>query len=246
MTKCVLCATNRYSPDRWLLYCADLPTLQIVLEELGPNFTDWYPLGVFLDLKIQDLDAIRVNEREVNMQFISMVNCWLRTKPEASWADLCRALGKLGKHTLEEYVSCKYCKHICPHKAEKASTLQLPTKQLATAEEIVTVSAKQVEREEFNVTFPTDAESISDDDEWDLPSEFADMLAKVIQLLNKSADVDNLKLYLKLLSHPRTQQRYIDAKFFEQCNTPGEILEALHPQYINFTHTHLLRRIVNR
>ena len=87
--------------------------------------------------------------------------------------------------------------------------------------------------------------SISDDEEWDPPTEFAVMLAAVTELLDKSANVKQLKRFLKFLSHPRTQKRYIDVKLYEHCNTPGEIIEVLHPQYINFMHTHLLRRIVN-
>ena len=217
-----------------MLYRTDIPTLQLVLEEFGPNFTDWYPLGVFLGLKTQDLDAVRVNDREVCMQFISMINCWLRTKPEASWADLCGALRKLGKNKLAEDLSCKFCKVV----------LQPLTKQLATAEGIVSAESAGVEA--HNITSPIDTEPVSDDEEWDPPAEFADMLPKVIKLLNESADVDNLKQFLKFLSHPRTHQRYIDSKIYEQCNTPGEIVEALYPQYINFMHTHLLRRIVNK
>ena len=205
-----------------------------MLEELGPNFTDWYPLGVFLGLKTQDLEEVRVNDRDVCMKFISMINCWLRTKPEASWADLCGALRKLGKNKLAEDLSCKFCEVV----------LQPQSKQLTTAEGIV--SAKPAGIEEHNITSPIDTEPISDDEEWDPPAEFADMLPTVIKLLNESADVDNLKQFLKFLSHPRTHQRYIDSKIYEQCNTPGEIVEALYPQYINFMHTHLLRRIVNK
>jgi len=86
--------------------------------------------------------------------------------------------------------------------------------------------------------------SISDDEEWDPPTEFAVMLAAVTELLDKSANVKQLKRFLTFLSHPRTQKRYIDVKLYEHCNTPGDIIQMLHPEYINFMHTHLLRRIV--
>ena len=72
------------------------------------------------------------------------------------------------------------------------------------------------------------------------------MLSRVTQLLNKSADVDQIKRFLKFFSHPRTHQRYIDVELYERCNTPEEILEKLYPQYINFTNTRLLRQIVNK
>ena len=89
-----------------------------------------------------------------------------------------------------------------------------------------------------------ETQSISDE-EWYPPTEFAVMLATVTELLDNSANVKQLKRFLKFLSHPRTQKCYIDVKLYEHCNTPGEIIEVLHPQYINFMHTHLLRQIVN-
>ena len=35
-------------------------------------------------------------------------------------------------------------------------------------------------------------------------------------------------------------------RLYEHCNTPGEIIEVLHPRYINFMHTPLLRHIINK
>ena len=84
------------------------------------------------------------------------------------------------------------------------------------------------------------------DEEWDLPTEFADMLTKVTKLLNKSADVETLKCFLTALCHPHTIQRYIDVKLYEHCRTPRDIILALVPQYIHFMHTHLLRQIVRK
>ena len=87
---------------------------------------------------------------------------------------------------------------------------------------------------------------ISDDEEWDSFAEFADMLTTVTELLDHSANLKQLKRFLKFLCHPRTQTCYIDRRLYEDCNTPGEIIEVLHPRYINFMHTHLLSRIVNK
>ena len=95
-------------------------------------------------------------------------------------------------------------------------------------------------------TAETEEEMISDDEEWDPPAEFADMLITVTELLDHSANLKRLKQFLKFLCHPHTQKCYIDRRLYEHCNTPGEIIEVLHPQYINFVHTHLLRRIVNK
>ena len=71
------------------------------------------------------------------------------------------------------------------------------------------------------------------------------MLTKVVKLLNESADVENLKDFLKFLCHPHTHQRYIDSKLYEHCRTPREIIEALFPHYIHYMHTDLLRIIVD-
>ena len=93
---------------------------------------------------------------------------------------------------------------------------------------------------------PVDTQSICDDEEWNASSEFAAMLAKVAKLLNESADVNDLKLYLEFLCHPRTCQRYINIKLYKHCKNPEEIIKALFPQYINYMHTPLLRQIVRK
>ena len=84
------------------------------------------------------------------------------------------------------------------------------------------------------------------DEEWDPSTEFAGMLITITELLDNSANIKRLKQFLKFLCHPRTQECYVDFKLYQHCSTPTEIIEALHPQYINFMHTHLLRQIVNK
>ena len=84
------------------------------------------------------------------------------------------------------------------------------------------------------------------EEEWDPPTEFADVLTKIAKQLNKTADVEDLKDFLEFLCHPRTGQRYINIKLYSQCVTPRDIIKALSPQYINFMHTHLLKRIVRK
>ena len=86
------------------------------------------------------------------------------------------------------------------------------------------------------------------DEEWDPSTKFAKMLITITELLNNSFDeklLKQLKQFLKFICHPRTHECYIDFKLFQDCSTPGEIIAALHPQYINFMHTRLLREIVS-
>ena len=86
---------------------------------------------------------------------------------------------------------------------------------------------------------------ISGDDDWNPSIVFAFTLTEITEQLNRSADVNKLKSFLKFLCHPHTCQRYIDVDLYKHCKTPGEIIEALFPQYINYMHTDILRMIVN-
>ena len=106
------------------------------------------------------------------------------------------------------------------------------------------VTMKTQEPKEF-ISTHTEQQLISDE-EWDPPTEFADVLTKIAKQLNKTADVEDLKDFLEFLCHPRTGQRYINIKLYSQCVTPRDIIKALSPQYINFMHTHLLKRIVRK
>ena len=88
-------------------------------------------------------------------------------------------------------------------------------------------------------------QSISED-EWKQVTEFADMLSKVAELLDESADVEDLKKFLTFFCHPHTCQQYVDIKLYEHCSTPAEIIKALFPRYIHYMHTDFLRQIVNK
>ena len=90
-----------------------------------------------------------------------------------------------------------------------------------------------------------EAQSISKD-KWKQATKFTVMLGKVAKLLDKSADVEELKKFLKFFCHPQTCQRYVDIKLYEHCNTPAEIIEALFPRYIHYMHTEFLRQIVHK
>ena len=89
-----------------------------------------------------------------------------------------------------------------------------------------------------------EAQSISKE-EWKQATKFTVMFSKVAKLLDRSADVEELKKFLKFFCHPQTCQRYVDIKVYEHCTTPAEIIEALFPRYIHYMHTEFLRQIVN-
>ena len=105
-------------------------------------------------------------------------------------------------------------------------------------------AVKTQEPKEF-ISTPMEIQLISEE-EWDPPVEFAIVLAEIAEVLNKTADVEVLKNFLEFLCHPRTGLRYIDVELYKHCVTPRDIIKALSPQYINFMHTHLLKRIVTK
>ena len=109
---------------------------------------------------------------------------------------------------------------------------------------IIPVEGTTVKTQEPQEVISIPMERLVSDEEWDPPTEFAVVLTKIVKQLNKTADVEDLKDFLELLCHPHTGQRYINIKLYAHCVTPRDIIKALVPQYINFMHTHLLRRIV--
>ena len=105
-------------------------------------------------------------------------------------------------------------------------------------------TVKTQEPKEF-ISTPVEIQLISEE-EWDPPIEFAIVLAEIAEVLNKTANLEVLKNFLEFLCHPRTGLRYIDVELYKHCVTPRDIIKALSPQYINFMHTHLLKRIVTK
>ena len=86
----------------------ETPELVQVLRELGPGFTRWHPLGLFLGIPSQELDAIKVNERDVLNQTIQMLERWYANK-SPTWRDLCEALRDVGYPALADRISTQYC-----------------------------------------------------------------------------------------------------------------------------------------
>ena len=101
------------------------------------------------------------------------------------------------------------------------------------------VEERRAETAESKKTLPIS------DEELNPSTKFAKMLITITELLDSSANIEQLKKFLKFICNPHTKECYINFELFQDCHTPGEIIEALHPQYINFMHTHLLREIVS-
>ena len=66
------------------------------------SVTDWYTLGIHLDLTTSQLDDIQVtyHAHGVNRLKTEMFIVWLKSSPDASWTDLITALRAVDENTI--------------------------------------------------------------------------------------------------------------------------------------------------
>ena len=66
------------------------------------SVTDWYTLGIHLDLTTSQLDDIQVtyHAHGVNRLKTEMFIVWLKSSPDASWTDLITALRAMDENTI--------------------------------------------------------------------------------------------------------------------------------------------------
>ena len=66
------------------------------------SVTDWYTLGIQLDLTTSQLDDIQVTHHAHGVERLKtkMFDVWLKSSPDASWTDLITALRAMGENTI--------------------------------------------------------------------------------------------------------------------------------------------------
>ena len=80
-----------------------------------------------------------------------------------------------------------------------------------------------------------------------LSAEFAMLLTTLGNLLQKCANVDTLRTFLQLYSHPLYPEKlYIEPHILRNAKTASDIISGLLPTYINYMDHYLLQEIVNR
>ena len=80
-----------------------------------------------------------------------------------------------------------------------------------------------------------------------LSAEFSSLLTTLGNLLERCANVDNLKKFLQLYSHPLYPEKlYVEPNIYRNAETVSDIIFVLLPTYINFMNRCLLQEIVNR
>ncbi len=88
------------------------PSHRDVIQAIGPNFMDWYRLGIYLKIHPDELDAIKYREHDVRLQCKAFVTLWLELKSNATWVDLCDALKVIGKYGLANRIASKFCSEL--------------------------------------------------------------------------------------------------------------------------------------
>ena len=235
------------------------PKLHEVVNVLGANFPLWYVLGVYLKMNDQHLDTIKANERDVRMQFILMVQTWLRKTEKPEWVALYKALKKMDEHALAARVFTQHCCDVT--ESEKSIEVQTPPSDESLSQGVqpqvesgtppqhsrTRIQAASITQDLCTAPLPcvTDA-SVEDLKIWKLSATFSYMFLMVVQLLEKIVNVGDLKFFLEDLHHTVSRQPYVDRNCFERCKSTAEVLRSLSPQYINVTHPYLLQEIVER
>ena len=87
----------------------ETPELVQVLQELGPGFIRWHPLGLFLRIPLDQLNAIKATEHDVLNQTIQMLERWYANK-SPTWRALCKALRDVSHPSLADRISVQYCR----------------------------------------------------------------------------------------------------------------------------------------
>ena len=86
-------------------------TLKLLVLELH-EVSDWFGLGLHLDIPPAELHSIKHNTtlhstQEFRMEMFSV---WMRKQPEPSWPRVVKALMEVGRESLAQKIALKYGK----------------------------------------------------------------------------------------------------------------------------------------
>ena len=89
-------------------------TVKLLDEELK-EVSDWYGLGLHLDIPTAELDSIRYEPRLCRIQDRKreMFLIWMGGLSEPSWSHVVKALKEIGQERLAHKISLKYGKRKC-------------------------------------------------------------------------------------------------------------------------------------
>ena len=87
---------------------SDVLTVKNLFSELT-TITNWYQLGVYLNLQTHELDKIQQDHayHGNDRQRLEMLRLWLRRTPNATWDDVVSALQQMGEDRVAENIRQK-------------------------------------------------------------------------------------------------------------------------------------------
>ena len=74
------------------------------------TITNWYQLGVYLNLQTHDLNKIQQDyaHHGNDRQMVEMLALWLRRTPNATWGDMVSALQQMGENRVAKNIRQKH------------------------------------------------------------------------------------------------------------------------------------------
>ena len=108
-------AVKRESPDAGSvnneleLQATDILNVKNLSSELT-TITNWYLLGLYLNLQTHDLSKIQQDHAHHgnDRQMLEMLALWLRRTPNATWEDVVSALKQMEENRVAENIRQKY------------------------------------------------------------------------------------------------------------------------------------------
>ena len=87
----------------------DILNVKNLFTELT-TITNWYQLGVYLNLQTHELDKIQLDHAHQgnDRQMLGMLSLWLRRTPNATWEDVVSALQQMGENRVAEKIRQKH------------------------------------------------------------------------------------------------------------------------------------------
>ena len=97
-------------------HTAGSPPLRLLVEAVT-DVTDWYTLGLKLNLTMSQLEDIRVTYHVYNglgALKARVFDAWLKCSPSASWSDLISALKSMNEHRVASDIAAGYSAGLTP------------------------------------------------------------------------------------------------------------------------------------
>ena len=84
-----------------------------LLDQELQEVTDWFSLGLYLDIPLAELYCIKYDTilRSTQQFRTEMFSVWMRKHPEPSWPRVVKALMEIGREKLAHKIALKYGKN---------------------------------------------------------------------------------------------------------------------------------------